>query len=120
MSPSTINLPILAFNDVYRVRQKYTAPAGHATRDKDGEEPELAGKPKEEYISVGQFGRTLLDLRDAWDSKRRVENGVKEGKEEKEGLVLFAGDGQSAFGCRSPASCAYALWQSSIRPWRAP
>lgn len=101
MSPLTINLPILAFNDVYRVRQKYTAPAGHATRDKDGEEPELAGKPKEEYISVGQFGRTLLDLRDAWDSKRRVENGVKEGKEEKEGLVLFAGDGQSAFGCGS-------------------
>lgn len=94
---STIRLPILAFNDVYRVRQKYTAPAGHATRDVDGEVPEQAGKPKEEYISVSQFGRTLLDLRNGWETKHQRENGVgremNQLEEDKEGLVLFAGDG---------------------------
>jgi hypothetical protein len=99
-SSSTIHLPILAFNDVYRVRQKYTAPAGHATRNADGQEPEQAGKPKEEYISVSQFGRTLLDLRNGWETKGQRQNGVKEGSkegEEKEGLVLFAGDGMFLF-----------------------
>lgn len=98
MSSSIITLPILAFNDVYRVRQKYTAPAGHATRNTDEEEPEQTGKPKEEYISVGQFGRTLLDLRNGWGTKRVAVNGTGEGKEEKEGLVLFAGDGGSLSG----------------------
>lgn len=95
-APSTIRLPILAFNDVYRVRQKYTAPAGHATRNANGQEPEQAGKPKEEYISVSQFGRTLLDLRNGWGTRHHGENGVTAGskeEEEKEGLVLFAGDG---------------------------
>lgn len=98
----TTLLPILAFNDVYRVRQKYTAPAGHATRDVDGDQPETngGGKPKEEYISVGQFGRTLLDLRNGWDSKHPAENGDgMNHEEEKEGLVLFAGDG--AYHCSS-------------------
>lgn len=93
----TTLLPILAFNDVYRVRQKYSVPAGHATRDADGDQPATngGGKPKEEYITVGQFGKTLLDLRNGWDTKPAAQNGSSQsGEEEKEGLVLFAGDGE--------------------------
>ena len=90
----TTFVPILAFNDVYRVRQKYSVPAGHATRDADGDQPPTNGntQPKEEYITVGQFGRTLLDLRNGWDSKPGAQDGASH-EEEKEGLVLFAGDG---------------------------
>jgi hypothetical protein len=99
-SGMTTLLPILAFNDVYRVRQKYSVPAGHATRDADGDHPATngGGKPKEEYITVGQFGKTLLDLRNGWDTKPGARNGSSQGgEEEKEGLVLFAGDGAYDF-----------------------
>ncbi|KAJ9106430.1 hypothetical protein QFC21_001576 [Naganishia friedmannii] len=89
----TTTLPLLAFNDVYRVTQKYSAPAGHATRTNQGEPPSSSsgdqagkGKKEDEYISVAQFGRTLLGIRDGWGDSSGGEGG-------KEGLVLFAGDG---------------------------
>ncbi|KAJ9124394.1 hypothetical protein QFC22_001194 [Naganishia vaughanmartiniae] len=99
---TTVNLPLLAFNDVYRVTQKYSVPAGHATRTpQEGDQPGAGagagasaganGKNGDEYISVAQFGRTLLDIRDSW---RPSSSGEEEEDAGREGLVLFAGDGE--------------------------
>lgn len=99
---STINLPILAFNDVYRATpQKYVSPAGHATRDPDTEK----SSAKEETISAAQFGRTLLDIREGWQKRKEVKKG-NESDVERDGLVLFAGDGGSI---ESPNPLDYSL-----------
>lgn len=90
---NTTLLPILAFNDVYRVTQKYTAPAGHGTRNADTESGTTP--PKEQKITVAQFGRTLLEVREKWNTLERIDEKTGEKKEDKEGLVLFAGDGES-------------------------
>lgn len=121
-------LPILAFNDVYRLRQKYSVPAHHAAAAAAAAEREAvvngngdvktrpdSSTEKEATISVGQFGRKLLDIWNSWPVVRGAEgkiltssgastpsslreaqlrsNGQGDGKQEqRDGLVLFAGD----------------------------
>ncbi|WVR09253.1 hypothetical protein IAU60_006318 [Kwoniella sp. DSM 27419] len=65
------SLPLLCFNDVYRVNQKYNPQPG-APEDKSGNE-----------INVSQFAHLLLSERAKWKDRQ-------DGS--KEGLVLFAGD----------------------------
>jgi len=76
------SIPLLCFNDVYRVNQRYVpqpgAPRAPGGADKGGSGGE---------ISVSQFGQLIYDIRDGWG----VEQG-EDGEEVKQGLVLFAGD----------------------------
>jgi 5'-nucleotidase len=97
----TISLPILAFNDVYRVEQKYNPPTPSTTNS----DPPTPTQQQTEggRISVAQFARTLLDIRDGWKKRDKrqydgmvedVKNINQEEEQEREGLVLFAGDGR--------------------------
>jgi len=85
LSPSIMaaSIPLLCFNDVYRVNQKYVpqpgAPRAPGQADKSGSSGE---------ISVSQFAQLVYDIRDGWD---KVE-GSGGDEPEREGLVLFAGD----------------------------
>ncbi|TXT08774.1 hypothetical protein VHUM_02902 [Vanrija humicola] len=72
----SVNIPLLAFNDVYRVRQRYVAQPGAPASDTPA--------PPEADISVGQFTELVYSLRDEWAAKPL--------SDEKEGLILFAGD----------------------------
>ncbi|OCF34141.1 hypothetical protein I316_04090 [Kwoniella heveanensis BCC8398] len=65
-------LPILCFNDVYRVSQKYNPQPG-APQDRSGGQ----------HINVSQFAQLLLSERGKWQDRQDGE---------KDGLVLFAGD----------------------------
>jgi hypothetical protein len=109
----SVNVPILCFNDVYRVSQKYVpqpgAPRrpGHSETVKKGEGKE--GRAQEEKIGVSQFGCLLHSERAKW-AHRAVQpqsSSSQSGKSEdknsdqdeqviqesdKDGLVLFAGD----------------------------
>lgn len=102
-------VPIICFNDVYRVSQRYVPQPGA---------PKDTGKAAVEdgHISVSQFGKLLLSERDKWDNSpsgstsgytdtpsSSVDNGAPDGEGSprqgeaakdklKEGLVLFAGD----------------------------
>ena len=78
----SVNIPILCFNDVYRVSQKYVPQPGAP------EHPSASSKG-ESHISVSQFGELLLSQRAAWPD-RDVKG--SDGEKEKDGLVLFAGD----------------------------
>ncbi|KAK4685256.1 hypothetical protein P7C73_g4898, partial [Tremellales sp. Uapishka_1] len=71
---ATKQLPLLCFNDVYRVNQRFVPQPGSPPETSSGT-----------HISVAQFGQLLLSEREKWKDG-------KEGKEGKEGLVLFAGD----------------------------
>ena len=80
----SIKLPILAFNDVYRVSQRFVPQPGSPS---DPSSSKVEGQ-----ISVSQFGELLLSQRAAW-STRNVGTGEQDdGESEKDGLVLFAGD----------------------------
>ncbi len=102
-----IKFPILAFNDVYRISQKYVSQPGA---------PNDPSSSKEGRINVSQFGELINTLRAGWPDRpaqkdgsqingqdkdkdedeidgAKEEKGDKEKeKEEKEGLVVFAGD----------------------------
>ncbi|WWC64228.1 uncharacterized protein I303_106837 [Kwoniella dejecticola CBS 10117] len=73
------SLPILCFNDVYRVSQKYNPQTG-APDDKSGGS----------HINVSQFAQLLFNERKKWPDRPRAKG--KEKEKEKDGLVLFAGD----------------------------
>lgn len=70
----SVNLPLLCFNDVYRVRQRFVTQPGS---------PDVPGVQPEGEIGVGQFGQLVNTLRKKWTTE---ENGTQNG------LVLFAGD----------------------------
>jgi 5'-nucleotidase len=78
----SVSIPLICFNDVYRVRQKYVPQPG-APRAPGGADK---GGPAGE-ISVSQFGQLIYDIRDGWEVKQG-----EDGEEERQGLVLFAGD----------------------------
>jgi hypothetical protein len=105
---STIQLPLLAFNDVYRVSQKYNAPTPPAREP--GSSSQQSQPEHSDRITVAQFARLLLDIRDKWrnrdspqydDDMDGVMNRNDEEGLDREGLVLFAGDGES---CRQSLS----------------
>lgn len=89
----TIKLPILAFNDVYRCRQRAQAPAGHAVRtsNNSGEDPKSiepgktlkaqaegsAAEPEKVSPSAGageihvaQFAKLLSSIRESWPARQ--------------------------------------------------
>jgi 2',3'-cyclic-nucleotide 2'-phosphodiesterase (5'-nucleotidase family) len=68
------NLPLLAFNDVYRVSQRYVPQPGCDA---------AADTPADAEIGVGQFGKLIDTLRQKWAARA---DGTMDG------LVLFAGD----------------------------
>lgn len=117
----TIQLPLLAFNDVYRCRQRAQAPAGHAVRtaensagDTSSSEPGKSLKAQAEgaaaepekvspsagagEIHVAQFAKLLSSIRDSWASRQMEGTSHQSGSstpdeaEGRDGLVLFAGD----------------------------
>lgn len=83
-------LPILCFNDVYRVSQKYVAQPGAPERRKLHPDQAKEDGDGEAKINVAQFGQLLFSHRDEWADRKG--DGSDDAKEEKEGLVLFAGD----------------------------
>lgn len=82
--PTMTTLPILCFNDVYRVSQKYVPQPG--APDRKVSKSDSTGNDTEDKINVAQFGRLLESHREKW-----ADRPDKEG-DGKEGLVLFAGD----------------------------
>jgi 5'-nucleotidase len=77
-------LPILCFNDVYRVSQKYVPQPGAPERRISKTDATKSGD--DDRINVAQFGQLLETHREKWaDRPASAGSG-------KEGLVLFAGD----------------------------
>ncbi|WVW79106.1 hypothetical protein I302_101071 [Kwoniella bestiolae CBS 10118] len=75
-------LPILCFNDVYRVNQKYNPQPGAPPITKsDGQN-----------INVSQFAQLLFSERDKWADRSETKTKGKDKEPVKDGLVLFAGD----------------------------
>lgn len=73
-------IPLLCFNDVYRVNQKYNPQPG-APEDNS----------PDRTITVSQFAELLLSERSKWADRQSEDQDDQEGPS-KEGLVLFAGD----------------------------
>ena len=82
----SVQIPILAFNDVYRVSQRYVPQPG-APEDPSSSSSSSKG---DRHIIVSQFGELLLSQRSSWPD--RQDSKSQDGEKEKEGLVLFAGD----------------------------
>jgi 5'-nucleotidase len=80
-------IPILTFNDVYRVSQKYVPQPGAPSYTKSDS---TSSKPDE--ITVSQFAQKVYELRDAWDDREETIRGDTDGEKVKDGIVLFAGD----------------------------
>jgi 5'-nucleotidase len=77
----TTILPLLCFNDVYRVKQRFVPQPGS---------PEDASPSSgEQFINVSQFGQLVHSIRDKWADR---EEERYDGGKEKDGLILFAGD----------------------------
>ena len=88
----SINIPILTFNDVYRVSQRYVPQPGAPN---DIPTPTSSSASTEsKTISVSQFGELLLSQRNNWPNRqdRDIRGGDGDEGFEKDGLVLFAGD----------------------------
>ncbi|KAL7421436.1 hypothetical protein Q5752_004322 [Cryptotrichosporon argae] len=88
----SITLPLLAFNDVYRVNQRFVPQPGSPETSAGG------------TISVSQFGQLVDDIRATWAPRnaagqrgeasggQRQDGQDNDRRDEREGLVLFAGD----------------------------
>lgn len=75
-------VPILAFNDVYRVHQRYVPQPGA---------PATSAAPDAEIL-VSQFAQLVYDLRAQWPP--RQQDSARGGSDDdgRDGLFLFAGD----------------------------
>ena len=83
-STTTTILPLLCFNDVYRVKQRFVPQPGSpedASSSKDGS--------GDRYITVSQFGQLVHTERAKWADREEIRY---DGEKEKDGLILFAGD----------------------------
>ncbi|WVQ81605.1 hypothetical protein IAT38_003729 [Cryptococcus sp. DSM 104549] len=76
-------LPLLCFNDVYRVTQKYNPQPG-------APEDPTSPSSSSQNIHVSQFAELLLSERAKWGDRDGSKG--KEKESDKDGLVLFAGD----------------------------
>jgi hypothetical protein len=83
-SMSTITLPLLCFNDVYRVKQRFVPQPGSPEDTKSSKDDS-----GDRYINVSQFGQLVHSIRDTWKDKAEERY---DGGKEKDGLILFAGD----------------------------
>lgn len=77
----SITLPLLCFNDVYRVNQRYVPQPGSP------DDPDSSNSSGQ--ISVSQFAQLVYNERAQWADR---EAKGADGEVEKDGLVLFAGD----------------------------
>lgn len=78
------SVPLLAFNDVYRVSQRYVPQPGCPA-------PASAFPPDAE-IKVGQFAQLVYDLRATWPPRKKGEQEGGSDDDGRDGLFLFAGD----------------------------
>lgn len=102
------SVPILAFNDVYRVQQRYVPQPGCP-------DPPNAFPPDAE-IKVGQFAQLVYDLRAQWPLRKP---GLAEGGSDddgRDGLFLFAGD---VFSPSVESSVTRGSHMVSTSRWRA-
>jgi 5'-nucleotidase len=79
----TTILPLLCFNDVYRVKQRFVPQPGSP------EDPSTSSTSGDRYINVSQFGHLVHSIRDTWADRQEERY---DGAKEKDGLILFAGD----------------------------
>jgi 5'-nucleotidase len=77
----TTILPLLCFNDVYRVKQRFVP--------QPGSPEDSASSHGEQFINVSQFGQLVHSIRDTWADRDEERY---DGGKEKDGLILFAGD----------------------------
>lgn len=86
----TTTLPLLCFNDVYRVNQRFVAQPG-SPHDKTTSTSSSASPStgSSQTISVSQFAQLVYDERAKWADRKGK---GPDGEPEKDGLVLFAGD----------------------------
>lgn len=77
----TTTLPLLCFNDVYRVKQRFVPQPGSPA--------DPSSSSGEQYINVSQFGQLVHSIRDKWVDRDEERY---DGGKEKDGLILFAGD----------------------------
>ena len=77
----TTTLPLLCFNDVYRVKQRFVPQPGSPA--------DTSSSSGEQFINVSQFGQLVHSIRDAWADRDEERY---DGGKEKDGLILFAGD----------------------------
>jgi len=77
----TTTLPLLCFNDVYRVKQRFVP--------QPGSPEDSSSSSGERYINVSQFGQLVHSIRDKWADRDEERY---DGGKEKDGLILFAGD----------------------------
>lgn len=108
LSTMATSVPILAFNDVYRVQQRYVPQPGCP-------DPPNAFPPDAE-IKVGQFAQLVYDLRAQWPLRKP---GLAEGGSDddgRDGLFLFAGD---VFSPSVESSVTRGSHMVSTSRWRA-
>lgn len=79
-----VSLPLLAFNDVYRVHQRYVPQPGCP-------EPPSAF-PHDAEIRVGQFAQLVYELRAQWPPRKKSAEEGGSDDDGRDGLFLFAGD----------------------------
>lgn len=79
----TTTLPLLCFNDVYRVKQRFVPQPGSP------EDSASSSSSGDRYINVSQFGQLVHSIRDKWADRGEERY---DGGKEKDGLILFAGD----------------------------
>ena len=106
-----VKLPLLCFNDVYRVTQRYVPQPGAPAFDLAAASKAAGEAPK---ITVAQFGRLIEDLRGQWaerpegagegevvdnrtepvegQGEQQQQPAVEPRKQNRDGLLLFAGD----------------------------
>jgi len=77
----TTTLPLLCFNDVYRVKQRFVPQPGSPA--------DTSSSSGEQFINVSQFGQLVHSIRDTWADRDEERY---DGGKEKDGLILFAGD----------------------------
>jgi 5'-nucleotidase len=81
LAQMTTILPLLCFNDVYRVKQRFVP--------QPGSPEDSTSSSGEQFINVSQFGQLVHSIRDTWADR---EEERYDGGKEKDGLILFAGD----------------------------
>lgn len=78
------SVPLLAFNDVYRVQQRYVPQPGCPDPP--------AAFPADAEIKVGQFAQLVYDLRATWPARKPGTAAGGSDDDGRDGLFLFAGD----------------------------
>lgn len=87
----SITLPLLCFNDVYRVKQRFVPQPGSPEDPLSSSSSSSSSSADggDRYITVSQFGQLVHSERAKWADRTEERY---DGEKEKDGLILFAGD----------------------------